>query len=701
MAKPTLDEIFGNSLSQRPSLDDIFGEQTQQRQPLQLTPEIAQRAAALRPKKNAWDNVAEYMVTSPQGRGVGMALQGASNSMLRGLARGAVKVGDAISPIGRIFPMSGLLDIDTKPLQAQNATERAIETGSQFAGDSAVMAAGGNALKGAGLLGKGMKLPSRIVQGLLTGNVGTAAFTGLGGGALTGAVNPESFGGQLLTSAFGGMGAGGVKSVTSKALNPLFINLGVRNLEKQLTNGASGIFKDVGFGRISPNKLKELNRLRGFDKFARIDNNKAFIPADRIQHLYEQRIVKDKYKPKEVVDVLKGAIHNKNNIITPSKYRQLQAFVDVEASPNNVAIVGKHRDNGGLFVKTGYKKDASEIAKGALDGRRSPSSLQSGVPEKAAGRRLSAFQGYTDNISDFKPSVKKNYLVEALNDYNKTKKLKSAVASGQEDIANKASFLADRMGRRADGAVDEALDAILLRPELKTAQNNYRNYMNENGMKTLPKEIMDDFYKRYPTAKDEVIDMRRKMPGIFKDIPENSVKELDELKRLLRKSTGNTTEKSSSQKAFGKAQNELKSILEQYVPGFKQINQQFADASYTQDIFNKRVLQNAQQISKLNKKEFWSPFFSTLSSAGLVGGFLGNSPTTYGALAAGLGGRALHRAIQRAQGRALMDGTTLSAEILRNTLNGGNSIFQNIKYPVGAEYFNNYRLLKNNPLNAY
>lgn len=72
MAKPTLDEIFGNRSSQRPSLDDIFGEQNKIDQPLKWTPEMQAKYEAM--------NI-------PQGSVVGGFGLGALKGMGHGLER--------------------------------------------------------------------------------------------------------------------------------------------------------------------------------------------------------------------------------------------------------------------------------------------------------------------------------------------------------------------------------------------------------------------------------------------------------------------------------------------------------------------------------------------------------------------------------------------------------------------------------------
>ena len=274
--------------------------------------------------------------------------------------------------------------------------------------------------------------------------------------------------------------------------------------------------------------------------------------------------------------------------------------------------------------------------------------------------------------------------------------------AGNDDVLQEARVLGDRLVRLKAEAPDYALADALLTPQMKAARSEYGTFMKNNANLPIDENILNNFYTENPTVRSLLNKAKRENPQAFKNVKSGTLAELEELKRLLKGAAKRQGEEVPKAEGYKAARQQLKDIIEGYVPGFREMNMRYADAKLTQQMYEDAIKSGASTVGGVTKSPFISKWGSALSGGLLTGGIMSGSPATIGALAAGIGGRALHRAIQRAQGRALMDGTTLSAEVLRNTLNGGNSIFQNIKYPVGAEYLNNYRSLRNNnPLNAY
>ncbi len=93
----------------------------------------------------------------------------------------------------------------------------------------------------------------------------------------------------------------------------------------------------------------------------------------------------------------------------PHQIPVFQVFFNKMDNISNVGIAGKYTGNGGIAVKTGYKKDLSGIKNGALDGHRVPSSDPLVRTQSTSGSRqvdnLSARQGPVADIvgyaSDF------------------------------------------------------------------------------------------------------------------------------------------------------------------------------------------------------------------------------------------------------------------------------------------------------------
>lgn len=122
------------------------------------------------------------------------------------LVRVAAALGQGISnaslnPAGYVARKIG---IDTKPLQPENAEERALEKAGEYGFDAAVLSPVGNYLNALGWLGKGERLASKVARAVLAPGKG-AVTAAVSGGALEGAADPESTAGKIAANVVGGM----------------------------------------------------------------------------------------------------------------------------------------------------------------------------------------------------------------------------------------------------------------------------------------------------------------------------------------------------------------------------------------------------------------------------------------------------------------------------------------------------------------
>ena len=155
--------------------------------------QVQRRAYAQLPPKTFVDKWADVLATNPAARAFGLGYQGISNS--------------TFNPFGYAARALGM---DTKPLQAENGLERAIEKGAEYGNDAAWLALGGGAAKGAGLLGKGVGTTSKLARAFLAPAMGEATAGGIGGGVVEGIADPKSFTGRILANLAGSMVGGGI-----------------------------------------------------------------------------------------------------------------------------------------------------------------------------------------------------------------------------------------------------------------------------------------------------------------------------------------------------------------------------------------------------------------------------------------------------------------------------------------------------------
>lgn len=203
----SLDEIFGK----KKSLDDIFGSVPE------ITPEIRaqvdanNQAYAQRQEENR-----PWVDKNPIGRtGVALA-QGISNSFL--------------NPAGYIARAFGM---DTKPFKPENAVERGIELAGEYGYDAGGLGKIGSLAKGAGYLGKGKGVASKVAQTVLAPEstaqaLATFISPAAGGGLVEGIADPRNPFERTVANVVGSMIPAGIGGAVARTTTP--VRGGLKNI---------------------------------------------------------------------------------------------------------------------------------------------------------------------------------------------------------------------------------------------------------------------------------------------------------------------------------------------------------------------------------------------------------------------------------------------------------------------------------------
>ena len=164
-----------------------------------LTPLSEEQKA--KPKENP-----QEWVNNPLVRGGASLLQGIANAKF--------------NPAGYVAKSAGI-DIEPLSNEEMTPTERALAKGGQYGFDAAALATTGGLAKGAGYLGSGEGLISRVAQSLLAPEVLGATALGSAGGVSEGLTNPKTEAGKMLANLAGSMIAGAGTGYLSRTTRQL------------------------------------------------------------------------------------------------------------------------------------------------------------------------------------------------------------------------------------------------------------------------------------------------------------------------------------------------------------------------------------------------------------------------------------------------------------------------------------------------
>lgn len=470
-----------------------------------------------------------------------------------------------------------------------------------------IQGAGGVLVKGLSKAGlKGLKLASASggLEGAAYGATGSDSMDELPENVAWGA----AFGAALPFGVhYGAKGAKyAARPVTKKATR----YLGKRKLAKQLAKDSD--FEDVNLGYIDDQLATRLNQVRNAENVSPVESARTSVTGERIGHIRDGRILRDKRSPDFMADVVDAALFSKQPHVIRGNIPENQVIFD-SSNPANKVVVSKNSNTNGISVITTMKdKSLGKINKrlGGLPFPPYGANVTSDV-STAAGSKIPDFQPLNksiipQNMSAVNPAFKRSF-VEALADDNKRRTMRNAVMSGAEDLSERAKILSDRLERRNGGMYDADFEQVIKTPELSRAEEKYADFMAKNGGQMMPEEKVADFYAQHPIAEDMIAEMRLIDPRVFDGIQPGSLAEFDMLKKRLREEAGNKVKVGVSRSgALKRAENDLKTLMDREFPGFRDMNRNFADAQTTQDIFESRLKKGLTSVGGATVSPYWS-----------------------------------------------------------------------------------------------
>ena len=470
-----------------------------------------------------------------------------------------------------------------------------------------IQGAGGALVKGLSKAGlKGLKLASA------SGGLECAAYGATGSDSMDELPENVAWSAALGAALPFGLhyGAKGAKWAARPVTEKATRYLGKRKLAKQLAKDSD--FEDVNLGYIDDQLATRLNQVRNAENVSPVESARTSVTGERIGHIRDGRILRDKRSPDFMADVVDAALFSKQPHVIRGNIPENQVIFD-SSNPANKVVVSKNSNTNGISVITTMKdKSLGKINKrlGGLPFPPYGANVTSDV-STAAGSKIPDFQPLNksiipQNMSAVNPAFKRSF-VEALADENKRRTMRNAVMSGAEDLSERAKILSDRLERRNGGMYDADFEQVIKTPELSRAEEKYAGFMAKNGGQMMPEDKAADFYAQHPIAEDMIAEMRLIDPRAFDGIQPGSLAEFDMLKKRLREEAGNKVKVGASRSgALKRAENDLKTLMDREFPGFRDVNRNFADAQTTQDIFESRLKKGLTSVGGATVSPYWS-----------------------------------------------------------------------------------------------
>ena len=560
--------------------------------------ETVRLSSGLRPQGiGAWEIAGEGLkgfgqgVVSGLGRVAGGATLGATDCLDR-------KAGSHLASLDADLQRSA----ESSGLGGWN---KAAKFASELGGN--IQGAGGALVKGLSKAGlKGLKLASA------SGGLEGAAYGATGSDSMDELPENVAWGAALGAALPFGLhyGAKGAKWAARPVTKKATRYLGKRKLAKQLAKDSD--FEDVNLGYIDDQLATRLNQVRNAENVSPVESARTSVTGERIGHIRDGRILRDKRSPDFMADVVDAALFSKQPHVIRGNIPENQVIFD-SSNPANKVVVSKNSNTNGISVITTMKdKSLGKINKrlGGLPFPPYGANVTSDV-STAAGSKIPDFQPLNksiipQNMSAVNPAFKRSF-VEALADDNKRRTMRNAVMSGAEDLSERAKILSDRLERRNGGMYDADFEQVIKTPELSRAEEKYAGFMAKNGGQMMPEEKVADFYAQHPIAEDMIAEMRLIDPRAFTGIQPGSLAEFDMLKKRLREEAGNKVKVGASRSgALKRAENDLKTLMDREFPGFRDVNRNFADAQTTQDIFESRLKKGLTSVGGATVSPYWS-----------------------------------------------------------------------------------------------
>ena len=126
---------------------------------------------------------------------------------------------------------------------------------------------------------------------------------------------------------------------------------GRNELINQLKQGND--FRDINFGKIYPDTMRNVNQLRKNGNLPLLKGN-SYIPANVVKKFYDKRL-NEGYTPEQMAEMGKRLFHQGPNMVSKSRYPHIQQVVYPRTNTADYGYISQNPINGQTVIKSMYK----------------------------------------------------------------------------------------------------------------------------------------------------------------------------------------------------------------------------------------------------------------------------------------------------------------------------------------------------------
>ena len=122
-------------------------------------------------------------------------------------------------------------------------------------------------------------------------------------------------------------------------------------------------FKDVNFGRLSPETKAAINAIRKEEGVTLLDGDDLIIPGNVVRKFHEKRVLKDGMSAEQVADMLLRVFHEEADFVSATRYPHIQALVVLRKDLSDMGFIGRNEKTGETVIKSVYHVETKKIDK--------------------------------------------------------------------------------------------------------------------------------------------------------------------------------------------------------------------------------------------------------------------------------------------------------------------------------------------------